>query len=248
MVGRILTRGAVAGLALLGFEAAYAVLRPAPELPDFDPSGEFGDSDDPPLRVAVLGDSSVTAPGVSGPEEVWVSLVCERLAERHHVVLRSFAMGGSMARDVIANQLEDAIAFTPNMVFVSVGANDAIKGSSRHKFALDMDRLIGGLAVTGAIVVQSGVGELGSIPRLYPPLSNLVSYRARQFDEVHRRVAATHGTFVVDQRSDDIAVWYTDPSLWAADDFHVSAAGHARWANTVWRTVEPLMNGARGSR
>ena len=79
MVSRILRRGAIAGVTVLGLEAAYAVLRPAPELEEFDPSGEFGDPTSPTLRVAVLGDSSVTAPGVAGPHEIWVSLVCERL-------------------------------------------------------------------------------------------------------------------------------------------------------------------------
>lgn len=244
MVGQIVRRGAIAGFTLLGLEAAYAVLRPTPELDHFDPSGEFGDPAHPTLRVAVVGDSSVTAPGVAGPEEIWVSLVCSRLAKTRHVVLRSFAVGGSMAHDVIANQLDDAIAFDPDVFFVSVGANDVIKGVPIRRFEANLDSLIGRLAATEAAVVQSGVGIIGTIPRLHPPLSNLMSRRARRFDRVHWRVAETHGTAVVDQRSDDARVWNTDRSLWAADHFHVSAAGHARWADTAWRTIGPLLNGA----
>ena len=67
MVRRLVTRGALAGAFLLLVEALYAVLRPSPELEEFDPSGEFGDPSLPSLRVAVLGDSTITAPGVSGP-------------------------------------------------------------------------------------------------------------------------------------------------------------------------------------
>lgn len=246
MVGQILRRGVVAGFTLLGLEAVYAVLRPAPILEQFDPSGEFGDLNNPTLRVAVLGDSSVTAPGVSGPDEIWVSIVCARLAEKRHVVLRSFAVGGSMAHDVAADQLDDAIEFRPDLVFVSVGANDAIKGVRIHRFTSNLDLVIGELADTGAVVVQSGVGFLGTIPRLYPPLSMLMERRAERFDRVHWQVADAHGTAVVDQRSDDHRIWKRDMSLWASDCFHISAAGHARWADTVWRTVGPLMNGARG--
>lgn len=245
MVRRLLKRGFVAGTALLGIEAAYAVLRPSPIMPDFDPTATFGDPSNPQLRVAVLGDSSVTAPGVAGPEEIWVSRVCQRLGEEYHVDLKSFAVGGSTALDLLETQLEKAILHEPDLVFVSVGANDAIKGVPRRRFERSLDRLIAGLSETGATVVQSGVGELGSIPRLFPPLSNLMSRRARRFDEVHWRVASTHGTVVVDQRSDDLDIWYRDRTLWSPDLFHVSAAGHERWANTAWKAVGPLLDVAR---
>lgn len=244
MVSRLLRRGAVAGATLLGLEAAYAVLRPAPRLEDFDPSGEYGDPSNDTLRIAVLGDSSVTAPGVSGAHEIWVSRVCQRLSEQqHHVVLRSFAVGGSMAHNVLANQADNAIAFDPHVFFVSVGANDVIKGVPGRIFERNLGRLIGKLAGTGAVVVQSGVGIMGTIPRLHPPLSTLMSRRARRFDRIHRKVASAHGTYVVDQWSDDARIWNSDRSLWAADLFHVSSAGHARWADTAWRTIGPLLNG-----
>lgn len=243
MVRKLIRRVLIAGATVVGLEAAYAVLRPAPRLEHFDPSGEFGDPALPTLRVAVLGDSSVTAPGVTEAHEIWVSLICARLAETRHVVLESFAVGGSMAHDVIATQLEGAIGFAPDLVFVSVGANDVIKGVPLRRFAANLDQLIHRLAATGAVVVQSGVGRLGTIPRLHPPLSQMFERRARRFDAVHRRVAAEHRTAVVDQRSDDVQVWHNDRSLWAADLFHVSAAGHARWAETTWRTVGPLLDG-----
>lgn len=245
MVRKLFRRGAVAGFTLIGLEAAYALLRPAPLLEQFDPSGDFGDPTKPPLRVAVVGDSSVTAPGVAGPHEIWVSLICSRLADSRHVILKSFAVGGSMAHTVIAEQLPGALDFGPDVVFVSVGANDAIKGVPLNRFEDNLNDLIGALVESGAVVVQSGVGFLGTIPRLYPPLSTLMERRARRFDDVHRRVAETHGTAVVNQRGDDASVWRVDKSLWADDFFHVSAAGHARWADTVWETVGPLLNGSR---
>lgn len=247
MVSQFLKRGLVVGTTVVGLEAAYALLRPSPDLPAFDPSGRFGDPTKPQLRVAVLGDSSVTAPGVAGPEEIWITHICERLGADRYVVLRSLAVGGSKAEDLIEDQLEGAILFGPDLIFVSVGANDAIKGVSRQRFARNLDRLIGELAETGATVIQSGVGYLGSIPRLYPPLSILMERRAHRFDQIHWRVAEEHGTFVVPHRNTDRHPWYNDPELWAADLFHVSAAGHARWADTIWKTVKPLVDTDSGS-
>lgn len=247
MVRQLVKRGAVIGSAVVFLEAAYAVLRPSPDLAQFDPSGVFGHPSNPSLRIAVLGDSSVTAPGVAGREEIWVSRVCERLAETHHVELRSFAVGGARVVDLVHDQLDEAIAFAPDVFFVSVGANDVIKGVPSRRFAEHLDHLIGELAATGAKVIQSGVGDIGSIPRLYPPLSNIMSRRALTFDRVHWDIAGKHGTSVVDQRGDDRNVWYDDASLWAEDLFHVSAAGHARWASTAWETIEPLLIGRSGS-
>lgn len=242
MVRSLVLRATAIGVAVVGAEAAYALLKPAPILEAFDPSAEFGDPTSPTLRVAALGDSSVTGHGVSSPDEIWVSRVCARLAESHHVVLASFAVGGSMAHNLVAEQMDDAIAFQPDVIFVSVGANDAIKGVPLRRFEANLDHLIGHLAATGAVIVQSGVGVLGTIPRLHPPLSTIMTIRSGLFDRVHRKVAARHGTSVIDQRYDDARLWNRDRSLWAADDFHVSAAGHARWAESVWRTLEPLVD------
>ena len=246
MIRRLVSRGLAAGALILILETAYAVLRPSPHLPEFDPSRDFGDPEDPPIRVAVLGDSSVTAPGVEGPEEIWITHVCKKLADRRAVEMRSFAVGGATTRDLLEDQVDRAIEYEPDLVFVSVGANDAIKGVPLKLFERDLDLLIARLADIGAVVVQSGVGDLGTIPRLYPPLRNMVSRRSRMFDQVHWRVAKRYGAIVVDQRSDDLQVWYTDKSLWADDLFHVSARGHERWAKTVWKALDPVYNGSHG--
>ena len=249
MVRRVIKRGVVAGMALVLLEAAYAVLRPTPRLEEFDPSGEFGDSSDPTLKVAVLGDSSVTAPGVAEPAEIWTCRIADRIARTgRYVILRSFAVGGSMTHDLIRDQLKSALDFKPDVVLVSVGANDAIKGVSKERFTRNLDELIGELAASGAVVVQSGVGDLGTIPRLYPPLRNLITHRSAAFDQVHKAVAAKHGTYVVEQRADGREIWLKDRGLWATDLFHVSGRGHEIWANLAWETLEPLIPQFDGSR
>jgi acyl-CoA thioesterase I len=242
MLGRLLTRGVATGAAIVFFEALYAVLRPAPQLDQFDPSGRIGDPGHPDLRVAVLGDSTVTAPGVDGPHEIWVRRVCERIASQgRHVVLRSFAVGGSMTQDLIRDQLGPAKHFQPDLVIVAVGANDALRGVPKSRFAANLDHLIGELARFGAVVVQSGLLDLGTIPRIYPPLRHLMSRRSTAFHQVHRDVAGRHGAHVVEHEANEREIWLEDRGMWAADLFHVSARGHERWAELAWATVEPLL-------
>lgn len=241
MVPRLLVRGVTAGAVILGAEALYAVLHPAPRQPEFDPSGVFGDPSHPPLRIAVLGDSSVHAPGVTGPEEIWVNIVSRKLAEDRHVTLRSFAVSGSRAEDLLRDQIGPAIDFQPDMVIVSVGANDVIHGVSSRQFEQRLDQLVGALAESRALVILSGVGDIGTIPRLKPPLRNLMSRRSARFDRIHHLVAERHAAHVVQHRRDNPTIWYIDRALWSPDLFHVSAAGHRRWADSTWCTLEPLL-------
>jgi lysophospholipase L1-like esterase len=240
-VRQLVRNGALAGALVLSLEAAYALLRPAPDLPDFDPSGEFGNPDHPTLRVVVLGDSSVTAPGVEDPDQIWVRIVGRRMGQSRHVILRSVAVGGSTARTVLEGQLEEAILADPDIALVSVGANDAIHGVQLRRFERDLDRIVADLSDTGALVFLSGVGDLGTIPRLYPPLRGIMTRRSLAYHRAHRRVAARHDATVIEHRSDDRKLWLRDRSLWSEDLFHVSASGHARWADFTWKVVEPAL-------
>ena len=240
-VRQLLKKGALAGAVVLSLEAAYALLRPVPDLPEFDPSGDFGDPDSPTLRVVVLGDSSITAPGVEDAEEIWVRIIARRLGRDRHVILRSVAVGGSRAASVLEDQLEEAILLDPDVALVSVGANDAIHGVPLRRFERDLDRIVADLSDTGALVFLSGVGDLGTIPRLYPPLRGLMTRRSLGYHEAHRRVAKRHGATVIEHRSDDRRIWIRDRSLWSEDLFHVSASGHARWAEFTWQAMEPAL-------
>ena len=242
MARRLASRAALFFVALIGAEVAYALLRPAPLLPEFDPSGEFGDPSQPTIRVAVLGDSSVTAPGVSHPDETWIRLAARRLAETRHVILESQAVGGSKATDVRNGQLDAAIAFAPDVAIISVGANDAIRGVPLRRFEADLDPTVAALRESGAAVVLSGVGDLGTIPRLSEPLRSMMTARSAAYHRVHQRVAHRHGAVVADHRDDDRTLWLRDRSLWSEDLFHVSARGHARWAEAAWRALEPVLD------
>lgn len=242
MIRWVVTRGATVFLAVVGAEALYALLRPSPKQEEFDPSRLIGPLDRPLLRIAVLGDSTVTAPGVSGPDEIWISHVASNLAATHRVELKSWAIGGSTAHDLVKSQLEPAIDYGPDLVFLSVGANDAIRGVALRKFQANLEQLVSRFIANGAVVIQSGVGDLGTIPRLKPPLRNLLSRRALRFNGAHEVVAEKYGSWVVPQRDGPLDVWYEDRGLWSADLFHVSAGGHQIWADAAWSTVKRALN------
>lgn len=241
MVGRLVKRGAVVAISVLALEAAYAALRPAPEQPQFDPSGDFGDPDHPTLKVVVLGDSSVTAPGVSDADQIWIRILCRQMARDRHVILKSVAIGGATAASVIEDQLDQALAFQPDLALISVGGNDAIRSVSVRRFEQELENIVASLTAAGALVVLSGLGDLGTIPRLQPPLRGWFTRRSLAYDIAHQRVAERHQAVWMNPRQDDRELWIRDRSLWSEDLFHVSPHGHARWAHTGWKTLQPAL-------
>jgi lysophospholipase L1-like esterase len=216
-----------------------AVRRDLPSYQNQDPSGVFGDLASPPLRIVALGDSSVTAPGVEELDDVWIRTVARTFADRYRVELISLAVGGSKARDVIEGQLDEAIRLRPHVVSVSVGANDALRGTPPSRFRHEIGEITRRLENSGAVVVLYGMGDLGSIPRLPPALSRLATNRSARFDQICREVAvANRRTLKVHTRGRILEVFRDDRSLFAGDLFHACGLGHAVFAEQALPVFE----------
>lgn len=242
---RLLKRTAQLGAATLGLELAIAVLWPAPPQDQFDPSGTYGTAPGAPLRVAAVGDSTLTAPGVGDGSEIWVAEVCRRLAEstRRAVELGSFGVGGATAAQVAKTQLASALAFEPDLALVSVGANDVIRGVRWSRLVSDLDRIVSAFVESGAVVVTSGVGDLGSIPRLVPPLRQMATALGRRADRAHDVVADRHKAVKALQWDWAAREFRTRSDIWSLDRFHPNREGHLIWADVCWEALQPLIPG-----
>lgn len=157
--------------------------------------------------------------------------------------LRSYAVGGSTARDVVVDQLDGAVRFGPDLALVSVGANDVIKGVPLRRFAEHLDTVVDRLSSVAETVVTSGVGDLGAIPRLAPPLRELVARRGLRADQIHTDVTVAYGALKVDQWAWASTEFRTRRDVWSRDHFHPNEKGHEIWADVCWETVGPLYGG-----
>lgn len=242
-------RLAALGAGALLLEAAYAVLRPVPEFDEFDASAEFGEAAAPPLHVTVLGDSTCTGPGLSGPEEIWISLVCQRLAARgRRVVLRSLAEGGATSSGVLASQVPRAADRSSDLTFISVGTNDLIRQVPLPRIEANLEMIVARLRPVSRIVILAGIGDLGTIPRLLPPIRHFASRRGQQGDRVHARVADRHGTLKAEMWGNAAHAFRTQPGIFSADLFHPTAAGHRVWADAAWDVLAPHLDRLPGGR
>ena len=232
----------VAGAAGIPFAAAaavgtvvaqfwYVAHRPLPSFTDLDPDGTFGPDGAPEVRIVLLGDSTVTGPGLERRDDLWSRRVARRLAGDVRVRLLSVAVGGSRVRDLLVAQLPEAQGLRPDVAVVSVGANDAMHGTRLRRFEADLDALVEAFGEAGTEVVLAGVGDLGNIPRLAHPLKALASRRSRQFDRAHARVAARHDHVVKVPVAELTDARFRGADAFCPDLFHPNCAGHTVWAD-----------------
>ncbi len=235
---RTLRRGAVAGTVLVAGQIAHAALRNLPYLEGLDPSVAVGDNALPRLRMLIVGDSTVTAPGLADPDESWPRLVAHHLTTRYNVELTSLAVGGARSQDVLEKQVPEAKMSRWDITIVSVGSNDVLHLVPIWRYARRLDRIAEQLEMCSKAVILFGVGDLGSIPRLPFPVDRIASMAGRIADWGHRRTAERHRLPKVDQWRLTTAAFNSGVHMFAPDLFHPSAMGHRAWADALIPTVE----------
>lgn len=204
------------------------------------PSGWYGASrPGPPLRIALLGDSSAAGYGVASVEEtpgaILASGVVEAAGRRVH--LTSVAKVGAQTRDLLG-QVDRVLRGAPHVAVIFIGANDVTHAvpprTSVRLLAAALDRL----SAEGVHVVVATCPDLGTIEPLPPPLRQL----ARVWS---RRLAAAQAGVTVEAGGSSVALAsvltpeFTRLSelLFGPDRFHPSAQGYARMASVVLPTV-----------
>jgi lysophospholipase L1-like esterase len=230
----------VAAMAAVGTVAAqlwYVGHRRLPSFRDLEPDGVFGPDSGPEMRLVLLGDSTVTGPGLDSCDDLWARQVARRLARGRRVRLISLAVGGSKARDVLDGQLPEALSLRPDVAVVSVGANDAMHGTRVRRFEAELDAVVEAFGDAGVGVVLAGVSDLGNIPRLAFPLKALASQRSRAVDRAHARVAARYDHVVKVPIAELTDEAFLSCDVFCPDMFHPNAAGHTVWADAAYPFV-----------
>lgn len=223
-------------------EVRRAVNAPLPRFDDLDPSGRYAapqERSGPPVRIGVLGDSSITAPGLADPTRSWIAQLAARLPYEVH--LDSHARGGSRVRDVLEDQVPAAVAGRPDVFVISVGANDAIHCTPSRQYGRALCELLDQLRAT-APVVALGIGDLSVIPRAPLSLRPFLAHRSTVIDRAHAAATARRHDVVrvpVSELSDPhFRVGGRD--LFAGDLFHPNERGHRLWAELF----EPFVHAA----
>jgi len=179
-------------------------------------------------RYVAIGDSQ-TEGLWDGDDSVGLRGFADRLAEivdDHHpgLTYANLAVRGGQIREVLDDQLPQALAMDPDLVTVCIGMNDVTTpGPHFDRAVAELDDLHAQLARSGATVATTTFPDLAQIL----PIGRLLSSRVLRINDAIRVAADRYGFRLVDLYA---APSMAEPDTWSADRVHGSPKGHALFA------------------
>ncbi len=209
-----------------------------PRLPDAaEPwSGALAGPD--PVRLLVLGDSTAAGVGADTQDDALPGNLAREVLRVAGHGTRWDAVGenGATARDLLQRFIGPATEQRYDLVFLSIGANDALALRSRLAFARDVRELVARLRAASphALILVSLMPRFDRFSSLVNPLRwNLALHAASLDDGARAAVAGLDDVFAIPKPPP-----YT-PTFWASDLFHPSASGYREWIEFAIGAVPP---------
>ncbi len=202
---------------------------------------QVGSTDDPPFLCVVLGDSTMAGSGVERYEETLPYLIATHIAEQKHLVrVINVAQSGARIADVAEKQWPEVQKLLPDLVLVSVGANDATHFTSLKDYTSSIEALVQDFSqLSHARVVWATAPDMHTIPALPKVLTYFVGKRSQQQNALVQRKTAKDTFVILANIYDEAKLDYDkDHSLYAPDLFHPSAKGYTLWADVSVRAVD----------
>jgi lysophospholipase L1-like esterase len=185
----------------------------------------------PEGSLLIVGDSTALGTGASTPE----ASLAGRIAQRYPTLaIRNLASAGARF-EAIAEQLREAGRH--DLILIAGGANDVMRFTPASRLARAVALTLQRAAQQATQVIVVPAPNVGNAPFFPPPLSWLLSRRARTLHGLVRGSAAAVGAAYVnlyrDHADDPFA---RDPQrLIALDHLHPSDAGYAVWFDELER-------------
>ena len=191
--------------------------------------GSIGTTARPPLRIAVLGDSTAAGCGVHTHDEGFTGSLAREISARtlRPVEWQVAGQFGATARR-IRYRLLPTLDTELDAAVLLAGGNDVMSRRTPGEWRADLDAITDDLMERAGHVVIAAVPPFALFPAVPPALGRYLSERAAELDEVSRRICAV--------RPCTTWVPMTElprPEHFAGDRFHLSAAGYHRWARVI---------------
>jgi lysophospholipase L1-like esterase len=193
--------------------------------------GTVGDPSRPPVRIAVVGESTAAGCGVHTHDEGFPGWLARELAARTRrpvtwEVVGQHAATARRIRYRLLPQLGDNL----NVAVLLAGGNDVLAGRTPGQWRDDLAAIVDDLTNRAEQVAVTGIPPFAAFPSLPTTLGRYLAQRAAAFDELSQRVCAEQPRAVWISST---SILPTGPDMFAQDRFHPSAAGYRRWAQAV---------------
>jgi acyl-CoA thioesterase-1 len=182
--------------------------------------------DDRPVIVA-FGDSLSAGFGVDAGQSYPDFLQKELDSRSLRYRVANAGISGDTSSDGL-ERLDQVIALKPAVVIVEFGANDGLRGMPVASTRANLEQIVAGLQKAGAKIVLAGM----TLPPNYGP-----DY-IRSFQRIYPELAAKYKAARIPFLLEGVA---GDSRYMQRDGLHANVEGNRRVAQTVMRTLEPLL-------
>lgn len=191
-----------------------------------------------------IGDSAAEGVGASTHERSYTGILHTSIKRyRKNVVYYNLGKHGAPIEDVMTRQLEKAIELQPDIITISVGANDLRVRTSPKTFEKKLRTLLYRLQTeTNAHVVMNTVPDFSHAPVIPRFFRHVSRFGIRYVNKIITKVAKEREIVLVDLF--DHGSYYSQhfPEAIAKDGFHPSDIGYAIWANALLAEIKHVLN------
>ncbi|MBC7275735.1 SGNH/GDSL hydrolase family protein [Nocardioides sp.] len=192
------------------------------------PAAELGSS---PLRLLVIGDSSASGRGAPTHDLAFAGSMARAFAARAERPVEWRALGKYGATsERIRHGVLTKVSGDWDLAVLLVGVNDILARRSVEAWTRDLTPIVETLQQHATHTVVPGIPEFGAFPSLPRTLRRYLAERAKVLDAAARLVCAGRRSVQWVSSAD---LGPAEPSFFAADGFHASPAGYARWAEAI---------------
>lgn len=188
-----------------------------------------------------MGDSAAEGIGATKKERTYPAIIHSYLTKHYkNVSYHNIAKRRSPVSWVLNDQLEKTITLNPDLITLSVGANDIRVKNMPWKFEKELRHLIKTLKTeTNAVIIINSMPDFTHtawIPFLLKPV---IGVSIKHFNTIIERVAREEKIEFVDLYPQG-SIFSKYPESIGEDGFHPSDFGYALWANSILHVLKGL--------
>jgi lysophospholipase L1-like esterase len=187
----------------------------------------------PKLIYVALGDSLVEGVGASHPNNNFVSKLSQLLSKDYQVKTINLGKNGSTSSDLLEKQIPEVLKIKPNLVTLTIGANDIRRNHSIKTFSHNLNIILNLLKSTDSQIAITTLPDIAKVPAIPKILKWYVRYRTLQFNKIIESVAQDNQLIVCDLYHPSRLLANFDRYI-AEDNLHLSDEGYNLWANYLF--------------
>jgi acyl-CoA thioesterase I len=192
----------------------------------------------PALRYIAAGDSTAVGEGASSVEKTYAYRLAEHFAKDHTVSYKNIAVTGATTFDVMEKQLMQIIAFEPDVVTISAGANDRTHLKSNSAIYTNLKSIIDILTDrTSAKIYITDIPNFTGAKLLPKPYIWFLESESKKLNPKLKDLETDRVKIV---NIHDFG-WDQYPDLqvtFAADNFHPNDEGYNNWTNAFMSRIK----------